>query len=94
MTWEFRIEPHPARRIVFGVPVVHVRDVQMLRVKDTDDRWLHIGYCGAEPNRPLTLLEDWGPEFLAAATEYVTREVGKPKASLVARASQPQEADE
>lgn len=83
--WEFKIEPHPARRIVFGKPVVHIRDVQMLMVRDEDGRFVQVGYCGAEPGRPLTLLEDWGPEFLEAAAEFVTREVGPPKATVVAK---------
>lgn len=85
--------PHPARRIVFGKPVVHIRDVQMLQVRD-GDRWVQVGYCGAEPGRPLTLLTDEGDEFREAATAFVTQVVGAPAMTLVAETSQPEEVEE
>lgn len=93
MNWEFRIVPHPARRMVFGKPVIHIRDVQMLQVRD-GERWVQVGYCGAEAGRPLTLLTDYGDEFRVAATAFVTQAVGAPAATLVAETSQPEEVEE
>lgn len=93
MSWEFRTQPHPARKIVFGKPVVLITDVLMLQVKD-GDRWMQIGYCGAKPDRPCTLLGSYPDEFTEAVTAFVTEQIGAPSRTLLAITSKPDEDDE
>ena len=91
MSWQFKITPHPHKRIVHGVPVQIIKDVQVLRVLQPDGRWLQVGYCGAEPGRPLTIFGDEPPEFIEAARKFVTEQVGEPAAVVRAEGLQGKE---
>jgi hypothetical protein len=88
--WTFRTQPHPARRLVFGQLVPHIRDVLMLQVKEGEN-WRQIGYCGAQPGRPISLLERYPQEFQDSVREFVEREIGAPSCLVTARTTNTQE---
>lgn len=84
-TWQFKITEHPHKATVFGQNVQVIKDVQVLRVLTEDGRWLQVGYCGAEPGRPLSLLGQHPQEFIDAATAFVTEQVGSPASTVIAK---------
>ncbi len=73
---EMRLEPHPARQIVHGKPVVLILDQQQVMVKDERDRWVRVAYCGVKPSEGVFFIRDYPEAFIASVKQFVDEQLG------------------
>ena len=75
--WEFKVEPHPARKLEYGQLVPVVKTMQQLMVKENDS-WIRVAWCGMEAGRPISFCVNASDEFAEAARDWVELNIGRP----------------
>jgi hypothetical protein len=67
---KLRLEPHPARIYVHGIPVIafpEERQILLERVR--------LGYCHSKPGHPILFINSYPKEFANAVREWVEGEI-------------------
>lgn len=87
------LEPHPAVKMIHGIAVRMINDQKQILVWEPRGETtvgVRVGYCGVEPNKPISFIRPYPPAFRELVAAEVERQLGGPPSMV----SQPPERKE